>query len=116
MPALEPLTRVVFHVLLALADGPRHGYAIMKDIESHTDGALRLGAGTLYGTLQRLTEAGWVVDTEAPIAAASRRDERRRFYRLTPDGRRVLGAEVSRLEELVRLARRSRGVPKPVRR
>jgi DNA-binding PadR family transcriptional regulator len=116
MPAPEPLTRVVFHVLLALADGPRHGYAIMKDVESHTEGALTLGAGTLYGTLQRLTEAGCVVDTEAPVPAASLRDERRRFYRLTPDGRQALGAEVSRLEELVRLARRSRGVPKPVRR
>jgi DNA-binding PadR family transcriptional regulator len=116
MPAHQPLTRVVFHMLLALADGPRHGYAIMKDVEGQTDGALKIGAGTLYGTLQRLTEAGWVADSEAPMAAATLRDERRRFYRLTPDGRKALGAEVSRLEELVRLARRSRGVPKPARR
>lgn len=116
MPAPDPLTRVVFHVLLALADGPRHGYAIMKDVEGHTDGTLKIGAGTLYGTLQRLSEAGWVAETDAPTAATSLRDERRRFYRLTPDGRKALGAEVSRLEELVRLARRSRGVPKPIRR
>lgn len=116
MAAHQTLTPVVFHVLLALADGPRHGYAIMKDVEGHTDGSLSLGAGTLYGTLQRLTDAGWVAESEAPIAAASLRDERRRFYKLTPDGRKALGAEVARLEDLIRLARRSRGVPKPIRR
>ena len=116
MLAHQTLTPVVFHVLLALADGPRHGYAIMKDVEGHTDGTLKMGAGTLYGTLQRLTEAGWVAESEAPIAAATLRDGRRRFYRLTTDGRKALGAEVSRLEGLIRLARRSRGVPKSVRR
>jgi DNA-binding PadR family transcriptional regulator len=115
MPAHQTLTPVVFHVLLALADGPRHGYAIMKDVEGHTDGTLKMGAGTLYGTLQRLTESGWVAESEAPIAV-SLRDERRRFYRLTPDGRKALGSEVSRLEDLIRLARRSRGVPKSIRR
>lgn len=115
MRAHQTLTPVVFHVLLSLADGPRHGYAIMKDVEGHTDGSLKMGAGTLYGTLQRLTEAGWVAESEAPIASGSLRDERRRFYRLTTDGRKALGAEVRRLEELVRLARRSRGVPKSVR-
>jgi len=116
MLAHQPLTPVVFHVLLALAAGARHGYAIMKDVEGHTDGALKIGAGTLYGTLQRLTEAGWVAESEPSIAAASLRDERRRFYRLTPEGRKALGAEVSRLEELIELARRSPGVPKSVRR
>jgi DNA-binding PadR family transcriptional regulator len=116
MPAHQPLTPAVFHVLLALAGGARHGYAIMKEVEGHTDGTLKIGAGTLYGTLQRLTEAGWVAESEAPTAAVSLRDERRRFYRLTPDGRKALGAEVSRLEELIRVARRSRGVPKAVRR
>ena len=116
MLAHQTLTPVVFHVLLALADGPRHGYGIMKDVEGHTDGTLKMGAGTLYGTLQRLTEAGWVAESDGPIAAASLRDERRRFYRLTPEGRKALGAEVSRLEELIRLARRSRGVPKSIRR
>ena len=116
MPPHQPLTPVVFHVLLALAAGPRHGYAIMKDVESHTDGALKMGAGTLYGTLQRVTESGWVAESEAPVAAASLRDERRRFYRLTPDGRKALSAEVGRLEGLVRLARRSRAVTTSVRR
>ena len=114
MPAYQPLTPAVLHVLLALADGDKHGYAIMKSVEEHTGGTLKMGAGTLYGTLQWLTDAGWVLEITAP-QALSVRDERRRFYRLTPDGRQALGAEVRRLEELVRLARRSRGVPKTAR-
>ena len=113
--AHQALTPAVFHVLLALADGDKHGYAIMKSVEEHTAGALKMGAGTLYGTLQRLAEAGWVLEVTPP-QAVSVRDERRRFYRLTGEGRQALGAEVRRLEDLVRLARRSRGVPKVVRR
>lgn len=115
MMAHQALTPAVFHVLLALADGDKHGYAIMKSVEEHTAGALKMGAGTLYGTLQRLTEAGWVLEVTPP-QAVSVRDEKRRFYRLTGEGRQALGAEVRRLEDLVRLARRSRGVPKVVRR
>jgi DNA-binding PadR family transcriptional regulator len=113
--AHQALTPAVFHVLLALADGDRHGYAIMKSVEEHTAGALKMGAGTLYGTLQRLTEAAWVLEVTPP-QAASVRDEKRRFYRLTGEGRQALAAEVRRLEDLVRLARRSRGVPKLARR
>jgi DNA-binding PadR family transcriptional regulator len=112
--AYQPLTPAVFHVLLALADGDKHGYAIMKSVEEHTSGTLKMGAGTLYGTLQRLTDAGWVLEVTPPQATTVR-DERRRFYRLTGEGRHALGAEVKRLEDLVRLARRSRGVPKTVR-
>jgi DNA-binding PadR family transcriptional regulator len=114
MSAYQPLTPAVFHVLLALADGDKHGYAIMKSVEEHTGGTLKMGAGTLYGTLQRLTDAGGVLEVASP-QALSIRDERRRFYRLTGEGRQALGAEVRRLEELVRLARRSRGVPKAAR-
>jgi DNA-binding PadR family transcriptional regulator len=114
-PTYQPLTPAVFHVLLALADGDRHGYAIMKSVEDHTEGTLKMGAGTLYGTLQRLTELGWVSETAAP-QAMSVRDGSRRFYRLTTEGRHALGAEVRRLEDLVRLARRSRGVPKAAKR
>ena len=114
MPAYQPLTPAVFHVLLALADGDKHGYAIMKSVEQHTAGTLTMGAGTLYGTLQRLTDVGWVLEVTPP-QATSARDERRRFYRLTADGRQALGTEVRRLEDLVRLARRSRGVPKTAR-
>jgi len=114
MAAYQPLTPAVFHVLLALAEGDKHGYAIMKSVEEHTDGTLKMGAGTLYGTLQRLTDAGWVLEVTPPQAMTAR-DERRRFYRLTAEGRQALGTEVRRLEELVRLARRSRGVPKAAR-
>jgi DNA-binding PadR family transcriptional regulator len=106
-----PLTPAMFHVLLALADTTRHGYGIMKEIAQHTSGELRMGAGTLYGTIQRLLDLGWVIESAAK-AAVSARDERRRFYRLTPLGRRVLGAEVERLEDLVRVAHRTRGVPR----
>jgi DNA-binding PadR family transcriptional regulator len=115
MAAYQPLTPAVFHVLLALADGDKHGYAIMKSVEEHTGGTLKMGAGTLYGTLQRLSEAGWVLEAAAP-QALSARDEKRRFYRLTGEGKQALGAEVRRLEDLVRLARRSRGVSKLARR
>jgi DNA-binding PadR family transcriptional regulator len=115
MAAHQPLTPAVFHVLLALADGEKHGYAIMRNVEDHTAGTLKMGAGTLYGTLQRLSDAGWVLEAAAP-RAQSARDEKRRFYRLSDAGREALGAEVRRLEDLVRLTRRSRGVPKPARR
>jgi DNA-binding PadR family transcriptional regulator len=115
MGAYQPLTPAVFHVMLALADGEKHGYAIMKSVEDHTASTLKMGAGTLYGTLQRLTEAGWVLEV-APPQAQTVRDEKRRFYRLTGEGREALGTEVRRLEDLVRLARRSRGVPRPARR
>lgn len=109
-----PLTPPVFHIMLALADGSRHGYAIMKEIARHTDGALRMGAGTLYGSIQRLMDVGWVVEAAAP-PPESARDERRRYYRLTPFGRRILGAEVRRLESVVRVAQATRGVPKSTR-
>ena len=98
--ALLPLTPAVFYVLLALADEDRHGYGIAKDVQSRTDGQVRLGPGTLYGTLTRLTDAGLVV--ERPTRAA---DERRRYYRLTPFGRRVAQAEAERLAHMVTIAR-----------
>jgi DNA-binding PadR family transcriptional regulator len=107
MTAYHPLAPAVFHILLALADGEKHGYGVMKSIEDHTEGALKMGAGTLYSNLQRLTETGWVVEVTPP-QAQSARDERRRFYRLTDAGRLALGAEVRRLESLVHLAKRAR--------
>ena len=111
MAAYQPLAPAVFHILLALADGEKHGYAVMKSIEDHTEGALRMGAGTLYSNLQRLTETGWVVEVTPP-KARSARDERRRFYRLTDGGRLALGVEVRRLESLVHLAKRARHRPR----
>jgi DNA-binding PadR family transcriptional regulator len=107
-----PLTPAVFHILLALAAGARHGYGIAKDVLRHTDGAFRLGPGTLYGTLQRLMDQEWVEETAAPGHAS---DERRRYYRLTRAGRRALDLEVERMEKLVRAARSGRATPRPSR-
>ena len=101
---MSPLTPAVFHILLALSAGDRHGYGIMQDIVEHTDGAFKMGAGTLYGTIQRLIDAGMVREVESPPPETAR-DERRRHYRLTAAGRRALDAEVHRLEGLIRVAR-----------
>lgn len=111
----QPLTPAVFHVLLELSDGAKHGYAIMKGIENHTNGTLQMAAGTLYGTLQRLADAGWVAEAIPPQSRTAR-DEKRRFYRLSPAGRLALSAEVRRLEDLVRLAKSLRDGPRPARR
>jgi DNA-binding PadR family transcriptional regulator len=97
---LLPLTPAVFHVLLALADDDRHGYGIAKEVAARTLDRVRLGPGTLYGTLTRLTEAGLVI--ERPTRPT---DDRRRYYRLTPWGRRVAEAEAQRLAHLVGIAR-----------
>jgi DNA-binding PadR family transcriptional regulator len=102
MPAL---TAAVFHVLLSLAGAERHGYGILKEVLRQTDGAVRLGPGTIYGTLQRLMESGWVEESDGPATAI---DERRRHYRLTRAGRQALEAEVQRMEGLVRTARAQR--------
>ena len=100
----DRLTPAVFHILLALASGDRHGYGIMKEVLRQSDGGVRLGAGTLYGTLQRLIESGWIA--EAPRAGPRTVDGRaRRYYRLTAHGRDALNADVKRLEALVRAAR-----------
>jgi len=109
MPALTP---AVFHILLALAGGDRHGYGILKDVLHHTDGAVRLGPGTIYGTLQRLMESGWVEESGGP---ARELDARRRHYRLTRTGRTALDAEVRRMEGLVRTARALRVGGRPSR-
>ena len=109
---MAALTPAVFHVLLALAGGESHGYGILKSVLEQTGGEVRLGAGTLYGTLQRLMEQGLVAET----AKASRlADERRRYYRLTPGGRSALEAEVARMDALVRTARAQNVRPRPSR-
>ena len=107
---MPPLTSAVVHVLLSLAGGERHGYGILKEVLRQTQGQVRLGPGTLYGTLQRLMECGWVA--EGPPRAV---DERRRYYRLTQSGREALKAEVERLDALVRVAREQHIVPRPAR-
>ena len=106
------LTPAVFHVLLALAGGESHGYGILKAVLDQTEGAVRLGPGTLYGTLQRLMEQGFVVESGKAVHVA---DERRRFYRLTPGGRSALESEVARMDTLVRAARAQNVRPKASR-
>ncbi|HKB12596.1 MAG TPA: helix-turn-helix transcriptional regulator [Vicinamibacterales bacterium] len=100
-----PLSPQQFHILLALSDGRRHGYGIIRDVEERTAGALRLGTGTLYTALGRLEDLE-LVGESARRAAAPDDDERRKYYRLTPLGRAVLQAETDRLDALVRHARR----------
>ncbi len=101
---LLPMTPAMFHVLLALADGDKHGYAIMKEVTRLTEGAVSLSAGTLYGILRRLESEGLVVEKEER-PAPELDDERRRYYHLTEFGRRVARAEAERLEDMVELAR-----------
>jgi DNA-binding PadR family transcriptional regulator len=105
--AYLPLPPATFHILLALADGELHGYAIMKDVAARTEDSVRLGPGTLYGALKRLLEAGLVAESGAR-ADPERGDERRRYYRLTQLGLSVARAEARRLEAIVRAARRKK--------
>lgn len=101
---LLPLSPAVFHILLALADGERHGYSIMQHVAEATDGRVKMGPGTLYGTVKRLLAAKLIEESDArPDPKMD--DERRRYYRLTALGRRILGAEVSRYSKAVKLAR-----------
>ena len=110
----DALTPAVFHILLALASGDRHGYGVMKEVLRLSDGEVRIGPGTLYGTLQRLIEAGLVV--EAPRAGPRTVDGRaRRYYRITSKGRQALDQDVQRLEALVRAARAIKEGPRDSR-
>jgi DNA-binding PadR family transcriptional regulator len=102
-----PLPPATFYILLALADGELHGYAIMKGVAARSEGSVRLGPGTLYGSLKRLLEAGLVEEVgERPDP--ERGDERRRYYRLTRLGLSVVRAEARRLDAMVRAARRKK--------
>jgi len=103
--AYLPLSPQQFHILLALADGDRHGYGILREVEERTGKAVRLGTGTLYTALARLEELALVEESGRRPAAADD-DERRKYYRLTPLGRAVLRSETERLDALVRQARR----------
>jgi DNA-binding PadR family transcriptional regulator len=99
-----PLTPAVFHILLVLADGEAHGYAVMQDVERMTRGQTRLGPGTLYRSIQRMLVDGLI--EELPIALHNEPDDdRRRYYRLTPKGRATAKSEAQRLADLVELAR-----------
>ena len=97
----RPLTEPVLLILLSLAESPRHGYSILKDVEAMSDGRVKLSTGTLYGALRRLLEEGWIQRFEEDDADSSRG---RQAYRLSPAGRRNLQLEVSRMKHLTRLA------------
>ena len=101
---LLPLTPAVLHILLALAEGKKHGYGIMREVEARTGGETRLGPGTLYGSIKRMLADGLIEESdERPDPELD--DSRRRYYRITDFGRRVAGAEAARLESLVSSAR-----------
>lgn len=108
-----PLSPAMFHVLLALADSDKHGYAIMKEVSRATNGDVSLSAGTLYGILRRLVADDMVVEKEER-PSPELDDERRRYYRLTEFGRRVAQAEARRLEEVLELAHSKRLLKRPV--
>jgi DNA-binding PadR family transcriptional regulator len=100
-----PLSPATLHILLSLAGEDRHGYGIMQEVARQSEGQYKLGPGTLYDNLQKMTEQGLV--EEAPLARGAGREEasRRKYYRLTSFGRKVLAAEIARLETLVREAK-----------
>ena len=105
--SMLPLTPAVFHILLALADGERHGYGIMQEVAARTDGTMRMGPGTLYGSIKRMLADGLIeASDERPDPELD--DERRRYYRLTSFGQRVAQAEARRLEQVVRIAQTKR--------
>ncbi len=109
--SLLPLTPAVFHILVTLADGEAHGYAMMQDVNRRSGGAVKLGPGTLYGAISRLLEDRLIEESEErPDPEMD--DTRRRYYRLTKFGAKVLAAETERMAELVRAARATRSVRK----
>ena len=108
-----PLPAATFHILMALADEDRHGYAIIQEVAARTSGEVTLSAGTLYRSIQRMVDQDFVAElTMRERPAADDDDARRRYYRLTPYGRAVAEAETRRLGELLRLARASGFVPR----
>jgi DNA-binding PadR family transcriptional regulator len=106
-----PLTPAVLHILLALADGDLHGYAMARRVDAATDGQVRMGPGTLYGSIQRMLDSALV--EESTPRHREEGAERRRYYRLTPFGRRVLESELGRLAAVVDAARARQILPMP---
>jgi DNA-binding PadR family transcriptional regulator len=101
----RPLSPTVLHILLALIDGARHGYAIKQDVERRSEGEIRLGPGTLYEAIQRLQDTGLIREIVGRADPANGQEAQRRYYALTPRGRRVLRDEVAQLGRLVDYAR-----------
>ncbi len=98
---VQPVSEAVFHILLSLVDGPRHGYGVIQEVERRTGGGVVLGSGTLYSAIKRMRRAGWVVEADV----ADPEDPRRRYYRLTTVGSAIVRDEARRLESMVRQAR-----------
>lgn len=111
--SMLPLLPATFHILVALADEDRHGYAIIQDVAARTDGSIRLSPGTLYRSIQRMLEDGLIVETDERPSPEDD-DERRRYYRLTTLGTAVAQAEAARLMDLVRMARARGLAPRKV--
>jgi len=111
---LLPLKPKVLHILLAVADGPRHGYSIMQEVLDRTGGHVRLWPAAMYGLLRELEQRELIVEPDKR-PSADQDDERRRYFALTPQGKRVLDAEVRRLEAIVHHARSSRALRRPQR-
>lgn len=111
---LLPLKPKALHILLAVADGPRHGYSIMQEVLQRTDGQVRLWPAALYGLLRELEKLDLIVESDQR-PSADEDDERRRYFALTAHGKRVLAAEVRRLEAIVHHARSSRALRRPDR-
>ena len=97
-----PLREPTFFILLSLSPGPKHGYAILKEVESLSEGRVKLSTGTLYGAIKRLLDRGWIRRVDDPIPNDT--DRERKSYDLTELGRRVLNAEIARLQKLVSVA------------
>jgi DNA-binding PadR family transcriptional regulator len=108
---LLPLTPAVFFILFALADGEKHGYAIMQSVSRISPNQFRMGPGTLYSTIQRLLDLDLIEETEG-AGGRSDHESRRRYYKLTRTGKTVLTADIGRMESVVRLARDKKLVPK----
>lgn len=108
---LLPLPPAVFHILMAVADEDRHGYAIIQEVLTRTSGEVRLSPGTLYRSIQRMLDDDLIVETQ-DRPAPEMDDERRRYYAITKFGKAVAEAEVARLSDLVKLARASGFMPK----
>jgi len=102
-----PLTPAELHILLSLAEGEQHGYGIMQEVAERTDGRMKLGPGTLYGTIKRLLAAGLIVES-ARRPDTTLDDQRRRYYRLTAAGKRSLAEEIRAMADIVALARQRR--------
>ncbi len=109
--SLPPLTPAVFHILLALSTGERHGYGIMKQVEADSQGNVSMGAGTLYGSLKRMLDAGLVKESDTRVDPEMD-DERRIYYQITGVGAKALAAELDRYKRIVSLAQEKKLFPK----